>query len=88
MGALFAAAGIAANDGLPDSVGKNEVMAACTQCHGIDVVIAQKRTPDEWSEVLGRMVGNGAVLTDDQYQKVMKYLSANFGRSSDPQDAG
>ena len=58
-------------------------MEACTQCHGVDLIMAQPHTHDEWSQVVSRMVGNGAALTDEQYQTVVAYLAKNLGASTD-----
>jgi mono/diheme cytochrome c family protein len=80
LGALATTAVIAEGVDLPEAPGKNQVKTSCTQCHGVDVIVAQRRTPDEWSQVVSQMVGNGAVLTDDQFQTVVTYLSTNLAR--------
>ena len=48
-------------------------------CHGVDVIASQRRSADEWKDVVSRMVGNGANLTDDQYVTVVKYLGDKLG---------
>jgi competence protein ComEA len=62
---------------LPEAPGKMQIVESCTQCHGVDV-LAQRRSPEEWSQVVSRMIGNGASLTDDQYKTVLTYLSTNL----------
>ncbi|MBB6229088.1 c-type cytochrome [Polymorphobacter multimanifer] len=62
---------------LPDGPGKQQVIDSCTRCHGMDVIVAQPRSSDEWAEVVSAMVGQGAVLTDEDFEKVVAYLSAN-----------
>lgn len=74
-----AGAVIAQSDPLPDSPEKEMVMQACTQCHGMDVVLNQRRTPDEWNDVVARMVGDGASMSDEEYKTVVSYLSSSFG---------
>ena len=81
IGGLTARAGVAQNPELPEAPGKAQTLTACTQCHGVDVLLAQKRTHDEWLEVVSRMVGNGASLTDQEYETVVSYLSKNLARS-------
>ncbi len=66
---------------LPDAVDRELVMEACTRCHGIDLVLAQPRAPDEWFQVVSMMVASGMALTDDEYGRVVTYLSENL---SDP----
>src|SRR5438045_6330234 len=55
--------------------GKADVEKACTMCHGVDQIVAQHRAPDEWAEVVTRMVGFGATLTDQQHADVLAYRS-------------
>jgi len=64
---------------LPDGTGKALVQSACTQCHGIDVIVRQPRTRDEWTDVVSRMVGNGAQLSDEDYNQVIQYLATYLG---------
>lgn len=63
---------------LPAAKDKELVMEACTRCHGIDLVIEQQRSPDEWIQVVSMMVGSGMALTDDEYGRVITYLSENL----------
>jgi cytochrome c5 len=63
---------------LPEAQGKKQIMASCTRCHGIDIIVAQPRTPDEWVQVVNTMIGSGMTLTDDEYSTVVNYLSDNL----------
>ncbi len=67
---------------LPDGAGKAAVQAACTQCHGVDVITRQPRSRDDWMDVVATMVGNGASLSDDDYNLVIDYLATNLGPAS------
>jgi cytochrome c5 len=64
---------------LPEGRGKALIQTACTQCHSIDVAISQPRSRDEWTDVVSRMIGNGAHLSDDDYSLVIDYLSKHHG---------
>src|SRR5271168_4431837 len=64
--------------GLPPGNGQAVVQSACTGCHGIDVIVSQRHTADEWRDVVSEMVGNGASLTDDQFATVVTYLSTTL----------
>ena len=77
-GLLTAGAVIAQPSDLPEGPGKDIVASSCSACHGIDLIVAQRRTPDEWGQVVDRMVGNGASLSDDQYKAVVSYLQKNL----------
>jgi mono/diheme cytochrome c family protein len=64
--------------GLPSGDGRDVVQSVCTACHGIDVIVSQRHTPDEWKDVVSEMAGNGANLTDDQFATVVKYLGTTL----------
>ncbi|MFT7320883.1 PQQ-dependent sugar dehydrogenase [Congregibacter sp.] len=63
---------------LPEAPGREQTMEACTRCHGIDLTLAQRRSPDEWMQVVSVMVGNGMALTDADYTTIVSYLSENL----------
>ena len=81
MSMLIAGASVQAQE-LPEGKGKALVKTACTQCHGIDVIVDQPRTREGWTDVVSQMVGNGAQLSDDDYNQVIEYLAANLGPAS------
>jgi mono/diheme cytochrome c family protein len=67
---------------LPEAPGKALIQTACGQCHGLDVVVSQRRSRDGWTEVVSQMVGNGAELSDADYNLVIEYLATNLGPAS------
>ena len=67
---------------LPEGQGKALVQSACTQCHGIDVIVSQPRSREDWTEVVSQMVGNGAQLSDEDYNQVIQYLATHLGPAS------
>ena len=67
---------------LPEGQGKEVVQTACSQCHGLDVIIGQSRSREEWTEVVSQMIGNGAQLSDDDYIVVIEYLTTHLGPAS------
>jgi hypothetical protein len=75
---VFSAVAVSQVIGLPEAAGKEQVLSACTRCHGVDVIVAQPRSSEQWAEVVGVMIGHGAVLTDDEYGKIVDYLSTNL----------
>ena len=83
-GLLTAGAVVAQGSDLPDAPGKDVVLNSCTACHGVDVIAMQRRTPDEWGQVVDRMVGNGASLSDQQYKTVVTYLQTNLAPPAAP----
>lgn len=64
--------------GLPPGPGRETVQRVCTSCHAIGMVTAKGRTPDGWSEIIGRMMGLGLEASDEDLQTVHAYLSRNL----------
>lgn len=78
LAAIVGVSAIAQGVSLPEAPGRQQIMDSCTRCHGVDVIVAQPRSPDQWSEVVSIMIGQGAVLNDEEYERVVTYLSANL----------
>jgi competence ComEA-like helix-hairpin-helix protein len=67
-------------DRLPDGPGKALVVKTCLTCHSVTTTISkQGSTEEEWANVVGQMIGKGAVLSDDEADQVIDYLTAHFG---------
>lgn len=52
---------------------------ACTACHTLDRVRAQRLNKDEWRHLIAGMLSEGVPLTDDETTLLVDYLAANFG---------
>jgi competence ComEA-like helix-hairpin-helix protein len=81
---IFGAVGCVASaqDALPEGRGKAEFTRICSQCHSTTVVTRLRNSEDGWSAVVDDMVSRGAQGTDDEFNRVVKYLAANFGPNS------
>jgi competence ComEA-like helix-hairpin-helix protein len=65
---------------LPEGPGKAVVLKACLSCHSVKPIVAKPgRSEDDWADVVSKMVGRGAILSDDDADLVIQYLAANFG---------
>lgn len=64
---------------LPDGPGKQVVVAKCTQCHGQEMFALSRKTPDDWDQTITKMTSNGLVITDEEYEVIMDYLTKNLG---------
>jgi PQQ-dependent dehydrogenase (methanol/ethanol family) len=64
---------------LPEGPGKDQLVRTCTQCHSIEQIVRRGRTEQEWADVITRMIAQGAVVTDAQFQPILTYLSTQFG---------
>jgi sugar lactone lactonase YvrE len=74
-----------AQDDLPAGKGRETLESTCTECHGLDRVVAQLRTTDQWRSIATRMRAKGATMTDDELNTLVEYLSQNLGAVSAPQ---
>jgi hypothetical protein len=64
---------------LPDGPGKDVVERMCVGCHDMKTVTSKHQTQDEWAQTVDDMVSRGANGSDEDIDKVVKYLSAHFG---------
>lgn len=69
------AAGSAASD-------KNAAIytRTCSLCHDAQRILSNRRTRDQWSEVIDKMVERGAQGSDDDFNAVLEYLVSHYGR--------
>ena len=63
---------------LPNGPGKDIVLRACVKCHNLKVITNKRASEDEWAKSVDNMVSRGAVLSDDEVDVVIDYLSQNF----------
>ena len=61
------------------TAGKAATEELCTQCHGIEDVTGNRRTPREWNDVVAEMVDRGAAGTPEQIAAVKRYLTRYYG---------
>jgi cytochrome c5 len=64
---------------LADGAAKPLVEGGCALCHGLDRVVAAKRSKAEWQTIVNRMVYFGSPISGDQEASVVDYLAANYG---------
>jgi competence ComEA-like helix-hairpin-helix protein len=68
---------------LPAGDGRDVVVKACSDCHGLPTVTETRRTRTSWEDVVDEMVGLGAKLEDEPTRKqVVAYLARWFGRAN------
>ena len=63
----------------PAAAERNLVVRTCAACHAPEIVVAKRHTPDEWDEIIAKMVDRGAVATEDEQQQILSYLARFFG---------
>ncbi len=55
---------------------------SCVQCHTMDAVLIQRKPAGEWRETVYSMISRGALLTPDEIEPLIGYLSAAYGPHS------
>lgn len=56
--------------------GQRLVETKCAGCHTLDRVEQADKSGEQWVATVDRMVDNGLVLTDEEKQAIVAYLSA------------
>jgi mono/diheme cytochrome c family protein len=70
---------------LPDDKGKTEFVHNCTACHGVDLVLAVKKTPDDWKKNVYEMASRGVDGTPEDIDNVVVYLDKYFSTETPAQ---
>ena len=66
----------------PDAPGKDVLLAKCFQCHGPTMWMAQRQDRRAWESTLYRMVGRGALWTEDEIRTMAAYLGDTYGKKA------
>ena len=68
-----------AGGGLPEGPGKDVVMNKCFQCHAGSMWRDLRQDKKKWEGTLYRMVGKGALWTEEEIAVMAQYLGTAFG---------
>lgn len=68
--------------GFPDGPGKDVLLAKCFQCHGPNMWIYHRQDRRAWESTLYRMVGRGALWSEEEVRAMADYLGTFYGRDS------
>ena len=58
--------------------GKKILEASCGSCHDLDLVSKRTGTPSEWQEIVDRMNGRGAGVSDKDLPTLVQYLVKTY----------
>jgi competence ComEA-like helix-hairpin-helix protein len=67
------------DSGLPDGKGKDVVESACSDCHSLERIKAQRLDEEGWNSVIHEMLENGAPINANDMRVIVSYLAKNFG---------
>jgi mono/diheme cytochrome c family protein len=68
--------------GFPDAPGKEVLLAKCFQCHGPNMWSRQRQDRRAWESTLYRMVGRGALWSEDEIRQMADYLGNVYGKNT------
>ena len=68
--------------GFPDAPGKDVLVNKCFQCHSPNMWMDQRQDRRAWESALYRMVGRGALWTQDEIMQMADYLGNVYGRKA------
>ncbi len=63
----------------PEGPGRAETLAACAQCHAIDVVMSRQRSRRQWEVQVETMILKGAAVRDEDFDRIIDYLLQHAG---------
>ena len=64
---------------LPEGRGRNETQRICGQCHGVEMATKLRMSEERWAGVVDDMVSRGAQGTQDEFDRIARYMGKNFG---------
>lgn len=65
---------------LPPGEGKDTLLRACSDCHGMEVIEGQRRTRKQWQVSVDDMVARGAEASEPDVKAIVEYLTRALGR--------
>ena len=66
--------------GFPDAPGKAVLLNKCFQCHTPTMWMDHRQDRRGWESTLYRMVGRGALWTEDEIKAMADYLGKTYDR--------
>ena len=66
--------------GVPDGPGKDVLLKKCFQCHTPGMWMDQRQDRRAWESTLFRMVGRGALWSEDEIKAMADYLGKAYGK--------
>ncbi len=65
---------------LPAGPGKETVQKLCSNCHGVVILLAPRRTKPAWQKSVEQMAALGVEGSDEEFETVVEYLTRHFGK--------
>jgi putative heme-binding domain-containing protein len=65
---------------LPEGKGKAQFQRVCSGCHSVSIATGQRMDQAQWTGVVNDMVSRGAQGTQQDFDNIIAYLTANYGK--------
>jgi len=73
--------GVAINPDTPDEkIAKRYIQGICSSCHEAGVILSKEATRQEWLDIVTRMNGLDAGVSQRDVEVLVNYLAAKYGR--------
>jgi putative heme-binding domain-containing protein len=72
---------------LPAGKGRAEFQRVCSSCHSVSMATSQRMDQAQWTGVVNDMVSKGAQGTQQDFDNIVAYLTANYGKGTPPAPA-
>lgn len=66
---------------LPDGPGKELLPKLCGGCHDLMFTVSTRETEEGWTRIVDDMRAKGGDGSDEDFAKVIAYLTANMGKA-------
>jgi competence ComEA-like helix-hairpin-helix protein len=64
----------------PPGPNRDVVVKVCKECHPVTQITKRRETRVRWGQLAEKMLGEGAQMSDDEFEKVVVYLSVVLGK--------
>ena len=64
----------------PAGPNRDVVVKVCKDCHPVTQITKRRESRARWSQLTEKMLGEGAQISDDEFEKVVVYLSVVLGK--------
>ncbi|HEY9126906.1 MAG TPA: helix-hairpin-helix domain-containing protein [Acidobacteriaceae bacterium] len=66
----------------PQGQGRDATLRLCSQCHSVNIILANGQSREGWEDTITKMVRFGAHGNDEDFTDIADYLTANFPPST------
>lgn len=64
----------------PQGPSRDLVVKVCKDCHPVSQITRRRESRSKWSAIIEQMIKEGAEVKDEDYDKVLSYLSVTLGK--------